>query len=89
MTQFHAEVQKVFYWTYEIEADDQDAAWERADAKVSGGVVAGHPERARRVVGRKLVSRLVTNVHPVTDTCVVRGCAQHFADALDELADDQ
>ena len=89
MPQFHAEVQKVFYWTYEIEAADQDAARERADEMVSGVVVAEHPERARKVIGRKLVSRLVTNVHPITDACAVRGCAQHFADALDELSDDQ
>ncbi len=86
---FHAEVQKVFYWTYEIEAADEDAARERAAEKVSGVVVAEHPERARKVVGRKLVSRLVTNVHPVMDACAVRLCAQHFADALDELADDR
>lgn len=88
MPQFHAEVQKVFYWTYEIEADDEDAARRRAAEKVSGVVVVGHPERARRVVGRKLVSRLVTNVHPVTDACAVRGCNQHFPDALAELVDD-
>ena len=89
MPQFHAEVQKVFYWMFEMEADDEEAARDRAAEKVSGVVVAEHPERARRVVGRKLVSRLVTNVHPVTDACDVRGCTQHFADALDELADDR
>lgn len=86
---FHAEVQKVFYWTYEIEAVDKDAARAIAEMKVLGVVVAGHPERARKVVGRKLVSRLVTNVHPVMDACAVRGCEQHFTDALDELADDR
>lgn len=70
----HVEVQKVFYITYQIEADDADAARELASKKYPGDVV-----------GTKLMARHVTNVHPITDACVVRGCEQHFPDALDEL----
>ncbi len=86
MPKFHAEGQKVFYWTYVIEAADEDVARELADVPVSGKDLSLQPV-VRKVVGRKLVARHVTNVHPITDACEVRGCTQHFADALDELAD--
>ncbi len=72
----HVEVQKVFYVTYRIEADTVDAARELADKRRPG-----------EVVGRKLMSRLVTNAHPITDACTVRGCEQHFPDALAELSE--
>ena len=72
--QVHVEVQKVFYITYRLEAKDLDEAHELASEKRPG-----------EIVGQKLMSRLVTNAHPITDACVVRGCEKHFPDALDEL----
>ena len=72
----HVEVQKVFYITYRIEAEDADAARELGKQK--------HPGE---VVGQKLMSRLVTNAHPITDACTVRGCEQHFPDAMAELSE--
>lgn len=63
MTLFHTEVQEVFYRTYAVEADDANEA--RANA-VDGTVDSA--------VGFHLVSNLVTNVHPVDDKCVARGC---------------
>ncbi len=74
----HVEVQKVFYVTYRIEAEDADAARELASKKQPG-----------EVVGRKIVSRIVTNAHPITDACAVRACEQHFPDAMAELAEGQ
>ncbi len=71
---FHVEVQKVFYITYRIEAEDADVARELVDKKKPGAVV-----------GTKLIARNVTNAHPITDACAVRGCEQHFPNALDEL----
>ena len=72
--QVHVEVQKVFYITYRLEAKDVDAARELASQKRPG-----------EVVGQKLMSRLVTNAHSITEACVVRGCEKHFPDALSEL----
>ncbi len=74
----HVEVQKVFYFMYQIEAEDANAARELANQKCPG-----------EVIGRKIVSRLVTNAHPIMGACDVRGCNKHFPDALDELADGQ
>ncbi len=62
-TPFHVEVQEVFYWTHVIDADGTDSARTLVEEKKQG-----------EIVGRKLVSRLVTNVHPVTDKCTERGC---------------
>lgn len=73
----HVEVQKVFYFTYRLEAENEEVARALASKKYPGDVV-----------GRKLLARNVTNAHPITDTCAVRGCEKHFPDALDELADD-
>lgn len=73
---YHVELQKVFYITYKIEADGADAARALADKKNPGDVV-----------GTKLIARHVTNAHPITDACAVRGCEKHFPDALDELAE--
>jgi hypothetical protein len=58
-------MQEVFYWTYAIDAADKDLARKLVDERKQG-----------EVVGRKLVSRLVTNVHPVTDRCTEQGCYQ-------------
>ncbi len=74
MQSFHVEVQKVFYVTYRIEAEDADAARELADKKYPGDIV-----------GNKIMSRLVTNAHPIADACVVRACESHEPKALDEL----
>lgn len=62
-TSFHVEEQEVFYWTYTIDAADKDAARTLVDEQKKG-----------EVVGRRLVSRLVTNVHEVTDKCTEHGC---------------
>lgn len=64
-TLFHVEVQEVFYWTYAIDAARKDLARTLVMEKKRG-----------EVVGRKLVSRLMTNVHPVTDNCTEIGCYQ-------------
>ncbi len=72
----HVEVQKVFYVTYRIEAEDADAARALADEKRPG-----------EVVGTKLIARHVTNAHPIMDGCEVRGCQTHEPSALDELAE--
>lgn len=62
-TSFHVEAQEVIYWTSTIDAPDKDAARILVIEKKCG-----------EVVGQKLVSRLVTNVHPVTDKCTKMGC---------------
>lgn len=67
--QFHVEEQEVIYWTSSIDAADKDAAHVLVIEKRGGDVV-----------GRKLVSRLVTNVHLVTDKCTKRGCYQRTSE---------
>lgn len=72
----HVEVQKVYYITYRIEAEDADAARALADKKYPGDVV-----------GTKLIARHVTNAHPIMDGCDARGCEKHSPKALTELAE--
>ncbi len=62
-TIFHVEEQEVIYWTRAIDASDKDAARVLV-------IEEGHGE----VVGRRMVSRLVTNIHPLTDACDKLGC---------------
>lgn len=62
-TTFHVEEQEVIYWTSSIDATNKDAAH-----------VLVIENRGGEVVGCKSVSRLVTNVHPVTDKCAEHGC---------------
>ncbi len=72
-TLFHVEMQEVIYWTYAIDAaSSKDIARTLVDDKKRG-----------EVVGQKLVSRLVTNVHPVTDRCTEQGCYQHSFEEKD------
>ena len=60
---FHVEEQEVIYYTSAIDASDTDAARILVVEAKSG-----------EVVGHQLVSRLVTNIHPVTDKCGEHGC---------------
>ena len=64
-TTFHVEEQEVIYWTSAIDAFDKDEAHTLVVEKKQG-----------EIVGREFVSRLVTNVHPVTDKRTERGCYQ-------------
>jgi hypothetical protein len=74
-TLFHVEEQEVIYWRTAVES----ANAEDARAIVTGGSGDGE------VVGKTLVSRLVTNVHPVTDGCVDRGCYDFDHEEREEL----
>ncbi len=62
---FHVEEQEVIYWTSTVDAFDKDEGRTLVSEKKQG-----------EIVGRAFVSRLVTNVHPVTDECTKRGCYQ-------------
>lgn len=61
---FHVEEQEVLYWRTAVEA----ANAEDARAVVTSGSGDGE------VVGKSVADRRITNVHPVTDHCVERGC---------------
>jgi hypothetical protein len=61
---FHVEEQEVLYWRTAVDAPDKEAA----RTLVTNGSGTGE------VVGKTLVSRLVTNVHQVTDHCADMGC---------------
>ncbi len=61
---FHVEEQEVLYWRSAVQATNAEAA---RDAVTNG---SGDGE----VIGKTVVSRLVSNVHPVSDGCVTRGC---------------
>ncbi len=62
-TSFHVEEQEVIYWTSTVDAVDKDTARVLVVERKHG-----------EIVGQELVSRLVTNVHPVTDRCTEQGC---------------
>lgn len=68
-TLFHVEEQEVIYWTSAIDAANKE------DARTL--VVEN---RGGDIIGRKLVSRLVPTVHPVTDKCTERGCYQRTSE---------
>lgn len=57
-THFHVEVQEVFYVLHEVDAARKDIARDLVEQKKLG-----------KETGRKLVSRLVANVHPVREGC--------------------
>lgn len=74
-TLYHVEEQEVRYWRSAVTA----ANAEDARATVTGGSGDGE------VIGKTLVDRRVTNVHPVTDGCVTLGCYDFDSE---ELIDD-
>lgn len=57
-TLFHVETQEVFYVTNEVNTADKETALLLVEGKKLG-----------KETGRKLISRLVTNVHPIVDGC--------------------
>lgn len=74
-TLFHVEEQEVLYWRTAVDAPDA----ETARATVTSGKGSGE------VIGKSLVDRRVANVHPVTDTCVDRGCYDFDHEEREEL----
>ena len=64
-TLFHVEEQEVIYWTSVIDAANKDIARMLIVERKQG-----------ELVGHQLVSRLVTNVHPVGERCTEMGCYQ-------------
>lgn len=72
-TLFHVEEQEVFYWVRQIDAANKDLA--RIFVFENG---------RGEVVGHHLVSKLVTNIHPVTDKCAELGCYQQPDAELDK-----
>jgi hypothetical protein len=72
---FHVEEQEVIYWRTAVDAADKDAA---RDLITNG---SGEGE----VVGKSIVSRLITNVHPVTDGCLDLGCYDVDHEEREEL----
>lgn len=66
-TLWHVEEQEVYYRTYAVDSARKDIARKLVEEKNQG-----------EVVGRKLVDKRVTNVHPVTDRCADQGCYQPY-----------
>lgn len=76
-TLFHVEEQEVIYWRTAVDAVDKDAAY----TQITNGSGEGE------MVGKTLVDRRVTNVHPVTDACIDHGCYDFDHEEREELGE--
>lgn len=72
---FHVEEQEVIYWRTAVDAPDA----ETARAAVTSGTGIGE------VIGKSIADRRVSNVHPVTDSCLERGCYDIDHEEREEL----
>lgn len=74
-TLFHVEEMETIYWRTAVDAPDA----ETARAAITSGRGIGE------IIGKTIVDRRVSNVHPVTDRCMNIGCYDFDAE---ELIDD-
>ena len=72
---FHVEEQEVIYWRTAVQAKDKDEARDQITDGTSNS----------EVIGKTLVDRRISNVHPVTDRCADLGCYDFDHEEREEL----